>query len=165
MITRIEVWVILPISERLMYVNTSISWSFIWHFQWCFVCWLPEEGFCADLSERGRGHKMGAPPWFVNLKKHNYRELPNIWTHFDGHPNFHFTFIEAIRTWIKRPFSTLGKSGGEADPRYQSREGVQQLCRWRQKNTNNRKNTKTNTKTKKVPEYHNVFETNRVLGF
>ena len=46
---------------------------------------------------------------------------------------FFFTFIGAIRTWIKRPFSTLGKSGGEADPRYQSREGVQQLCRWRQK--------------------------------
>ena len=76
---------------------------------------------------------MGAPPWFVNLKKHNYRELPNIWAHFDGLPNSDLTFIVAICTWIKRPFSTLGKSGGEADPRYQSREGVQQLCRWRQK--------------------------------
>ena len=60
---------------------------------WCFVCWLPEEGFCADLSERGMGHKMGASPRFLNLKKHNYRELLinlNILTHFDGDPIFFY---------------------------------------------------------------------------
>ena len=89
------------------------------------LCWL---------IRKGEGSQDGRSAMLCEFEEaYYYRELPNIWTHFDGDPNFYFTFIEAIRTWIKNPFSTLGKSGGEADPRYQSREGVQQLCRWRQK--------------------------------